>query len=386
MGTLPRRNKSVDARMTPTATGQFSAILSADARRILIILPSWVGDACMATPLLRHLAMTHPHARIVAFGKDHLRSLMDGLPWVHDFHAGSMRRSSMIAELRRIRAEHFDAVLLLPNSSRSGIFARLTGIAHRAGISRPQDFRGWLLTHRLANAQSLQDEVAKYAALASWWTGTPLINRTVELHTTESERTQAQQLLRDLPATRADGPCDLILLNPGANRLDKQWPAHSFAQAARKISLARAAGEAPRPIVVTGGPNERALCAEVAKQSGGIDLVARGINLGSLKAVLQRTALLITNDTGPRHIAAAFATPTIALFGPTDCRKTPMDYPNERRLIAEPFLPEDQIADDIARACAGLCAMDRICVGDVVHAAHALDASQSTHNSSRISA
>ena len=103
--------------------------------------------------------------------------------------------------------------------------------------------------------------------------------------------------------------------------------------------------------------------------------------LGSLKAILQRTALLITNDTGPRHIAAALDTPTIALFGPTDCRWTPTDYPYEQRIISEPFLTEDRIADDHAM----LCAIERISVGDVLHAAQTLDQSLVTHERSKIS-
>ena len=354
-------------------------ILAKDARNILVILPSWVGDACMATPVLRHLAQHRPGARIAVFGRANLRPLMDGLPWVNSFQAGAMRGAKAIGEVRRIRAERFDAVLLLPNSFRSAAFARLSGIAHRAGTDR--DGRGWLLNHGFAQETSLQSAAAAYASLASWWTGSPLTDQHIELHVTEQDRSAAEILLPELPVKAHEAHRDLILLNPGANREDKRWPADHFVQAARALSLARPAGDPPRPIAVNGGPSEAALCAEIAKKSGGIDLCARGVMLGSLKAILQRTALLVTNDTGPRHIAAALNTPTIALFGPTDCRWTPTDYPYEQRIISEPFLTEDRVADDHA----ALCTIDRISVGDVLHAAHTLHQSLVTHERSKIS-
>ncbi len=354
-------------------------ILAKDARNILVILPSWVGDACMATPILRHLAQHRPDARIAVFGRANLRPLMDGLPWVNSFQAGAMRGAKAIGEVRRVRAEGFDAVLLLPNSFRSAAFARLSGIAHRAGTDR--DGRGWLLSHRFAQEKSLQSAAAAYASLASWWTGSPLTDQHIELRVTEQDRSAAEILLPELRVKSHEAHRDLILLNPGANREDKRWPADHFVQAARALSLARPAGVPPRPIAVNGGPSEAALCAEIAGKSGAIDLCARGVMLGSLKAILQRTALLITNDTGPRHIAAALDTPTIALFGPTDCRWTPTDYPYEQRIISEPFLTEDRIADDHAV----LCAIERIAVGDVLHAAQTLDQSLVTHERSKIS-
>ena len=354
-------------------------ILAKDARNILVILPSWVGDACMATPILRHLAQHRPDARIAVFGRANLRPLMDGLPWVNSFQAGAMRGAKAIGEVRRVRAEVFDAVLLLPNSFRSAAFARLSGIAHRAGTDR--DGRGWLLSHRFAQEKSLQSAAAAYASLVSWWTGSPLTDQHIELRVTEQDRSAAEILLPELRVKSHEAHRDLILLNPGANREDKRWPADHFVQAARALSLARPAGVPPRPIAVNGGPSEAALCAEIAQKSGGIDLCARGVMLGSLKAILQRTALLITNDTGPRHIAAALDTPTIALFGPTDCRWTPTDYPYEQRIISEPFLTEDRIADDHAV----LCAIERIAVGDVLHAAQTLDQSLVTHERSKIS-
>ena len=94
------------------------------------------------------------------------------------------------------------------------------------------------------------------------------------------------------------------------------------------------------------------------------NLVHRGLTLGGLKAVIADASVVITNDTGPRHIAAALGTPVVTLFGPTDPRWTLIDFAHEKRLVADPFLPEELIADRQTRRCA----ITRITVADVLAA------------------
>ncbi len=342
-------------------------------RRILVILPSWVGDVCMATPVLRYLAAQHPNCELVLFGRPMLAELVAGLPWVHSFLPGSMRGSAAISELRTIRRARCDALLVLPNSFRSALFGRFTAITERVG--RARDGRSLLLTRALGTSTRVHSAVDDYADLAQWWVGAPLTDRRLELAVTDEDKSKARTLLGESATHEPlkEGPRSLILLNPGANRPDKRWSAGSFARAALEIqAVHRSAGidSAHSVIAVTGNRSESSLCAQIAKECGAIDLCAQGISLGSLKAILTRTMLLITNDTGPRAMAAALETPTVALFGPTDCRFTPLDYPLERRLVAEPFLTADRIADDHKP----LCAIDRISVGDVVAAARSLDA------------
>lgn len=331
------------------------------ARRILVVMPTWVGDVCMATPALAAIAAAAraSGARVEALVRPGLDALLAGHPSIDALHVSRMRLdpASVGRELRPLRAPRIDAAVLFPNSWRSAIAARLCGARRLIGYAR--DGRGILLTHAL-DAPDRRTAVAAttyYARLAGFAIGEPVPASTpLSLAVSDSERAAADALVP------AGAP--LLLVNPGANRADKRWPAARFASAAREIAAAHGLR-----VAVTGSPAEAALVGEAAAACGGIDLVSRGVTLSALKGVMTRSALLLCNDTGPRHIAAALGTPCVALFGPTDHRWTsPLPGAREILLLAEPFLDDAHLAD----AHAAACAIDRISEGDVVSAAHAL--------------
>jgi ADP-heptose:LPS heptosyltransferase len=197
--------------------------------------------------------------------------------------------------------------------------------------------------------------VEYYAALAEFALGVGPIDRRIELATTPEERAAADELLQDVGQP-------FVVLNPGANRADKRWPADRFAAVADRLAASHRLH-----IVVSGSPGEGDVLRAVVGYAKVpiIDLAQRGVNVGSLKAVIERAAVVITNDTGPRHIAAALGTPVVTLCGPTDHRWTTLHGVRERIILAEPFLPEELVADRHPRACA----IDRISVADVVAAA-----------------
>ena len=338
------------------------------AKRILAVMPTWVGDVCMATPALTAIA-SHARAggaRVEALVRPGLDALLAGHPALDALHVSRMRLdpASVGRELRPLRAPRIDAAVLFPNSWRSAIVARLCGARRVIGYAR--DGRGLLLTHSIdaPDRRTAISATNYYAQLAAFATGLPApATAPLSLAVADHERASAD-------ATVPPGP-PLLLVNPGANRADKRWPAGRFAAAARAIASAHGLRTA-----VTGSPSEAALVAEVATQCDGLDLVARGITLGALKGVMARSALLLCNDTGPRHIAAALGTPCVALFGPTDHRWTsPLPGARERLLLAEPFLDDAHLADAHAEACA----IERIGVGDVVSAARALIAQHGVH-------
>lgn len=333
-------------------------ILNQSIARLVVVLPSWVGDTVMATPVLRAVREHRPESHIAAVCRPGLDQLLDGCPWIDACAPCRMKGGLGVFRLAgAIRRHRPEAVLLLPNSFRAALAARLAGVKRRTGYDR--DARGFLLTHPVAveKSDAPTPTILYYRHLAAQALGVDddAINPRMELHTTDAQQRAADELLGDV-----DRP--LVVLNPGGVRTSKRWPAESFAHAADALTTRRGV-----TCAVTGSPAERTVIEHVvaAAQQPIINLVDRGVTLGSLKAVLQRAHLLITNDTGPRHIAAALGTPVVALFGPTDHRWTTLPDARERVLLAEPFLPAELVADRHAE----LCAIDRIRVSDVVNAA-----------------
>jgi heptosyltransferase-2 len=294
-----------------------------------------------------------------------LGDLLAGAPFVDGLIELNMRGPlGPVRAAGTIRRRRPQAVLLLPNSFRSAVTARLSGAPIRIGYRR--DGRGILLTHGLLPERSDRPTPAieYYARLGAFALGVESIEPRMELAVSDEESAAAEALLSDV-----DGP--FALLVPGASKREKRWPPERFAQVANALR-----GSRGLRCVITGTPAERPILGAVTAAVRGavVDLSRRGATLGSLKAVVQRAALMVTNDTGPRHIAAAFGTPTVSLFGPTDPRWTALPQAKERILLAEPFLPEELIADRHAK----LCAIDRIAVSDGLAAAEALlDASSS---------
>lgn len=323
---------------------------------LIVVMPSWIGDIVMATPALRALRAIDEDRRIVATVRPGLAPILAGLPHLDHIETASLRGLfGPITDARRLRGEKADTVLLLPNSFRSGLFARFCGAKRRIGFG--SDGRGWLLNESVPPVRHALPSTTldDYATLVEQAFGIPVDDRRPELATTDEDEAAADALLAGLSPP-------FIMLNPGANRIDKRWPAASFAAFADAWRAEQAG-----TVLVNGAPAERELVREVieAARPGLISLPERGSTLGGLKAAIRRSALMVSNDTGPRHIAAALGTPCIALFGPTDRRWTILPDIRERHLVAEPFLTEDHVADKHPKACA----IDRIAVGDVVHAA-----------------
>ncbi len=331
-------------------------------RRLLVVCPSWVGDTVMATPVLRAARNSLPEACIAAVMRPGLDELLAGAPWFDETIVAETK--TLLAPFRIAadvrRRGRPDAALVLPSSLRSALLAARSGAAVRAGYDRSG--RGLLLTHRVEAPPRGRpvSAVEYYAALAESALGVA-VERRLELALTGAQRGEGARLLEGVERPFA-------VLVPGANRADKRWPPERFAAVAAGLRAAHGLA-----CVATGSPAEApvvaALVAAAAARGGTIhDLLRRGVGLGGLKAVIAEARLVVSNDTGPRLIAAALGTPVVSLFGPTDQRWTAFDCPHERRILADPFLPEQAVADRNPKRCA----IDRITVGDVLAAARAL--------------
>jgi len=110
-----------------------------------------------------------------------------------------------------------------------------------------------------------------------------------------------------------------IMLQPGARWLNKRWPADNFAELVRKLSVARPDFR----FAILGGEADRELGATIARAEASrcLDLTGK-ISLPEMVEWIRLSELMISNDTGPMHVAAALAKPVVAIFGPTEPRRT----------------------------------------------------------------
>lgn len=388
--------------------------------RLLVVLPSWVGDTVMATPTLRALRRALPGAFIGGLMRPGLDGLLAGTEWLDEIHveraAGMMGPKRVAAKLRLRR---YDAVILLTNSFSTALTTRLAGIPRRIGYDR--DGRGLLLTDRLKaplrrdtppfdRSKTRPGDWAPipaceyYFALARHFLSSISLDAgamgPMELIVTDAERAAAERTLlrsRDrqgaipvhlataasLPHGRgSDSDSRIILLNPGGNDPKKRWPAERFAELSSLLVRQRGS-----TVLVSGSPAEADLTARITslvpavERAGVIDLPAylacqpktqdprpATPPLALLKAIIARCSLMVTNDTGPRHIAAALGVPVVSLFGPTDHRWTTIPFDRERIVLADPTLPEEEVANDHPERCA----MERIELPSVIEATRLL--------------
>ncbi len=334
-----------------------------DIEQIAVICPTWIGDVVMATPVFRALREHRSQAQITGIIHPGHDELLRGTPWFDELVvvkskgiAGPLRVGGALGR-RKIQA-----VLLLPNSFRSALAARLGRVQIRLGYCR--DGRSFLLSHAVPLEQATEPTPAVhyYAAMGCAALGIESVDEHLELVVTEEQHEAANRILTDV-----SGP--FVILNPGASKSIKRWPAEHFAAVADALTQSR-----NMTVLVNGSISESGVAAEIIDktQTQIVNLIERGVTLGALKAIIQRASLVITNDTGPRHIALALGRPTVTLFGPTDHRWTNSDahQAQEQRLLAEPFLPQALIADRHPQ----ICMIDRITVADVLAAAErALD-------------
>lgn len=296
--------------------------------RILVRGTNWIGDAVMSTPALQRLRASFPAAHISLLTTPLTCELLANRGLVDEvipYHRQRDGWRALWRTLPRLRRQGFDLALLFQNAFEAALLTRLAGIPHRIGFAAQG--RSPLLTTRLArgpehrNRHQTQDYLDLVATSERLFYGadfqpqeeSPLPRLTCQ----SGERAAGEQLLARHGLHLSSGP--LIALNVGAtNSRAKCWPAGHYAALAERLTTAHGAPDAR--VLLIGGPGEVESARSVASAATTPDLInlAGQTSLGELLGILDRCALVISNDTGPAHIAAALGRPTLTLFGPTN--------------------------------------------------------------------
>ena len=332
-----------------------SVVFHPPPRRILVRGVNWLGDAVMTTPALLRLREHFPAAHITLLTPAKLQELWTGHPAVDDiiaFAAGE----GLWAIAKKLHAGRFELALVLPNSPRSALEPWLARIPQRIGYARP--WRNALLTRAIPARpgavkmhKRTPEAIRALTAAAGGTAGgrrAPAIPASAHqlheyLHLVAALGARAEPLAphltvspAELAATRerfglANGLLPLAGLNPGAEYGPaKRWPAERFIAAALAVSA-----QTPCMWAVFGGNNDRAAAETIATALHAANLpvtnLAGRTGLRELMAALKLCRVLLTNDTGPMHVAAALGTPVVVPFGSTSPELTGPGLPGDSR-------------------------------------------------------
>jgi heptosyltransferase-2 len=322
-------------------------------RRILIRGVNWLGDAVMTTPALLRLRAAFPAAHLTLLTPEKLADLWKAHPAVDEVISFA-HGEGIFSVAKKLRAAKADLALVLPNSPRSALEVWLAHIPRRIGYARP--WRNALLTQavapRTAAVKMHKRSLAEIQTLITQVA--PVQSRTPEIPAAAHQIHEYLQLTAALGADPAPlapqltvAPAELaevtqkfgldlfsgslLGLNPGAEYGPaKRWPVEKFIAAAKEIQQ-----RTQYSWILFGGPNDVALANQIelafGERPGMVLNLAGKTGLRELMALLKHCRVLLTNDTGPMHVAAALGTPVVVTFGSTSPALTGPGLPGDRR-------------------------------------------------------
>jgi heptosyltransferase-2 len=316
--------------------------VSAEPKRILVRGVNWLGDAVMTTPALLRLRERFPHAHITLLTHEKLAGLWEQQSWLNEVVTFSAE-DSLFAVAKKLRGQGYDLGLILPNSTRSALELWLGGVKRRVGyggrarnfflnevVERPVG----MIPMRKRSVEEIQGLIAgkpdtapkptfKDHQLHHYLHLVGALGAKTELLAPKIEVGDAERLA---VLQRFGIPTDgtlLLGLNPGAEYGPaKRWPAENFIQVAAEVSKERQA-----TWLVFGGKGDVSLTEQIEtgvrnaasernNKASVINLAGR-TTLRELAVILSACRAILTNDTGPMHVAAAAGTHVLAVFGST---------------------------------------------------------------------
>lgn len=286
-----------------------------------IFLPTWVGDACMATPLVRSLRQGLPQGtQFTAIGAPMSLEVFRHTPWFDDEVVFRRQKGLLSASnrawCRGLRERGLDAIVLLTNSFSSAWWSWISRVPRRIGYAR--DGRGWMLTDRLTvprngRRYSVIPAIDYYLEIARYLDCT-IDDRRMELVVSDSERQAADRLWQRLDWS--EDVRAVVINSTGSYGQSKLWPESHV----RDLAI-RLANELSVQVLLHCGPAEREAANRVALQCNDRRIQSMGVEealpLGLSKAVLEKASVVVSTDSGPRHMAVALNKPVVSLFGST---------------------------------------------------------------------
>jgi heptosyltransferase-2 len=311
------------------------AVDRSSIERIWIRTPNWLGDFVMATATFARIRKAFPSAHVTAGMRPYLRNLASGSDYFDEIvetpKGGGL--GGLLRQVREMKRSRFDLAVVLPNSPTTGIIPFLARVPLRLGYTQGRPFmmnvgtsadvrRHWW--QRREGPRRHPNPMPDYYHDLLDLIGLPPGGRHPELAVVAEDDRWVGEHLRSLGIPEEQ---KLLLLVVGANfGASKLWMPERFAAIARHFQDKHGM----RALVLV-GPAEIELGERIAKEGNAITLTKPVLPLNALKALVRRGALMVTGDTGPRHLGNAFDLPVVCLMGPNDPNYT--NYCMERTAL-----------------------------------------------------
>lgn len=272
-------------------------------KKILVRMPNWVGDAVCAEPVLRRLRSGFPEAKITISCVDLVSSLFFQ-------HQAVDQRIGLPPSFREMRREKYDMGILLTHSFSSAWIFWRGRVRRRIGFAK--DGRRWLLSTPLSFPKTKEHMVITYQRVID---AVGLVGKVERPHLRilEEERKKVEELV---PSFTLREGVQWIGIHPGASYgLAKCWPPERF----RELMSRLLKMDSTLVLFLYGTSSQRKLIDQIGERfSSRVVNMAGKTTLRELMILMERSTLLVTNDSGPMHIADALGIPLVALFGSTD--------------------------------------------------------------------
>lgn len=282
--------------------------------KILIIRTDGIGDLLNSTPAIALLRQNYPSAEITVLARPLNASVLIGNPDVDrvlvlDRQGEHRQVTAQFKFYQSLRNEQFQLVVAMQTATLSHLIAFLSGASYRLGRYQKR-FKStlthaWKGKYRKGETHEVDRNLA-LVKLVCKGEGT----RKLVFNLLPDETTQAES---ELVSLEVGSDAFLIGIHPGGSSFDKRWPEKQYAELADKLVRQYNA-----TILLLHGPNEKELAQNIQQTMQTKPNIYAPESIRELAALLSRCNMVVCNDSGPMHLAAALDVPTVAIFGPTD--------------------------------------------------------------------
>ncbi len=311
--------------------------------RILVLKPRAIGDVLLSTPILPNLRTEFPKATIDFFVEKFAAPVVEGNPFIDSVISIDTAEASPVSTIGRIRKTGYDLVIDLFSNPRTAIITMFSGAPYRVGF--PFKWRKYayniIVIPRSGEVHNVEFNLDALRRI-----GIPIRTTQPTFILDNASREFADNFIKTEGLSR-DG---FLTINIGGGWQTKRWPIEKFIDLCHQIEK-----NLGLPIVVLFGPSERDEALKISRSSKAIS--APQTSLHQMGAIMKLSRLLITNDSGPMHIAAALMVPTLAIFGPTN-PKLQGPYGNVSDIVRNESL-------DCLQCNLTKCPINNLCMNDL---------------------